>query len=546
MKTRHDPFGCFLICAALCMLAEGCGVSPMKVSGSGSDTEISGTIVDSLGMRCGDAVVKLLPEAYNPAAMPQVDILQSDTTGSEGTYRFVAPTSGAYTISVRSLRDGRRGLIPGVKVGSAPQNIPADTIRMPGSLIVQLPDSVNGQGGYIYLAGTEIFMAITDNSRGIVLDSVPARMMPRLFLRAPGHQRDIMLIDSGRVRIEPGKMAPTGAFAEWKSAGVFHFNTTPDGANMLQNLYNVPVLLRMDRTTINFNETAPQGNDIRFAKPDGTVFPYQIEMWDPIGGHAVVWLKIDTVYANSAFQHIFFYWGNMAALPMSNGAVVFDIAQGFTGDWHLHGSDAAGLVDATVFGNGLHLVNGAGGETQPGHIGRGIKLDAAANQYLDAGRVMLGPAFTVNAWIAPDTSGVAGRCIMARADDSRINRAFALRFDAKGLLDAIVNGTPLGFKAVMPPTGWSQVAARFDGSSLALFVNGALRGTVSCAPIQKADTSALLLGGDALDSTAAFGGMFDEITLAGVARPDEWIQFTYENQKPGSRLIEPGRAQHTP
>jgi hypothetical protein len=478
--------------------------------------------------------------------MPRVDVSLSDTTGPDGTYRIVMPTTGAYNLSARSLRDGRRSLIRGVRVSDAPQSIPADTIRMPGSLIVRLPDSINSRGGYLYIAGTEVFLTISDDSRGVVLDSIPARIMPRLFLRPLGLPADIMLIDSGRVRIEPGRMAPSGLYSAWKSAGVFHFNTPPLGANVTQKLYGVPVLIRMDQMFINFSETAAQGSDLRFAKPDGTAFPYQIEMWDPLGGHAAVWLMIDTVFTNSELQHVFYYWGNPAASAMSNSAAVFDTVQGFVAAWHLHGSGAAGLDDATAYGNDLHAANLAGDETILGVIGRGMKLDAGRNQYLDAGRVSLGSSFTLTAWIAPDSMGPANRTIAARANDSLTSRAFALRFDAKGLLDAVVNGTLLDFNAALPRTGWSQIAARCDGSALSLFVNGALQGAMSCRPITMADTTGLLLGGDALDSAAGLGGMFDEVTLSKGARSNAWIEFAFENQKPGGRMIVPGRVPRAP
>jgi hypothetical protein len=546
MQPRINLFVNIVIIAALCQLAESCSVAPTQVAGGGSDTEISGIIVDSQGTPRSNTVVKLLPASYNPVSMPAVDDSQSDTTGPDGQYRMALPERGTYNISARSLHDGSRSLIRNITIGTTAINLPTDTMRMPGSLIVQLPDSVNSHGGYIYIAGTDLFYTIDDDNRSVVLDSIPARLMPRLFLRPPGPPRDIMLIDSGRVRIEPNRLVPTGEFAAWRSAGVFHFNTTSSAANITQNIYDVPVLVRLDRTLINFSEAAPQGADLRFAKPDGTLFPYEIEMWDPLGGRAAVWLKIDTVYAGSVFQHIFCYWGNPQASPMSNGAMVFDTVRGFSAVWHLHQTGSSELPNASAAGNVLRCVNATGSEAIAAIIGRGIKLDAARNQFLDAGRVALGSVFTLTAWITPDISGLANRMIVSRTNDGLTNQAFGLRFDSNGLLDAIVNGTLLDCNIVVPPTGWSQVAVRFDGSSMSLFVNGAPQATLSTAPIAMADTAALLLGGDALDSAAAFGGVFDEITLAEVARSDTWIQFTFENQKPDSRLIEQGSAQRAP
>jgi hypothetical protein len=400
-----------------------------------------------------------------------------------------------------------------------------------------LPDNVAGLGGYLYIAGTEVFVMITDDSRSVLVDSIPPRMMPRLFLRPQGPPRDIMLIDSGHVRIESGRMVPTGVFAAWKSAGVFHFNTTTLGADISKNLYNVPVLVRFDRTTINFSETTLQGADLRFAKPNGTLFPYQIEVWDPLSGHAAVWLNIDTVYANSSFQHIYYYWGNAAAAPMSDGTIVFDTAQSFRAVWHLQQTGTVEMADATATANVLRSVNMIGSETGPAVIGRGIRLDAARNQHLEAGRVALGIAFTLSAWIAPDSVKPANQIIAALATDSLTQPAFSLHFDANGLLDAVANGTLLDFNAVVP-SGWSQVTARYDSTSLSLFVNGAIQGTLSTAPMTIVDTTALLLGSDALDTAHAFSGMFDEITIADVARSDAWIKFTFENQRLGSRIIE--------
>src|SRR5690606_32079229 len=89
---------------------------------------------------------------------------------------------------------------------------------------------------------------------------------------------------------------------------------------------------------------------------DATPLPYQIESWS--SGAAAIWVKVDTIKGNNSTQKIRMHWGNGSAAAESNGAAVFDTANGFRGVWHLHDSTTTGSADATVLATNATWHNG--------------------------------------------------------------------------------------------------------------------------------------------------------------------------------------------
>src|SRR5690606_2609268 len=111
---------------------------------------------------------------------------------------------------------------------------------------------------------------------------------------------------------------------------------------------NFPVLIRLGaaEATI-FTQAKAGGADIRFAKSDDTPLSYQIESWDAAGTKAAIWVKIDTVRGNNSTQSIKMHWGNTEADSESNGAAVFDTANGYKTVLHMN-EPTGDVNDATI------------------------------------------------------------------------------------------------------------------------------------------------------------------------------------------------------
>ena len=118
------------------------------------------------------------------------------------------------------------------------------------------------------------------------------------------------------------------AYAAWARSAELSLNTAPSGAGIASTLTGFPLLVRLTADNFDFAQARPDGGDLRFAKPDGTPLPYEIERWDPNLRAAEAWVRLDTLRGGDSSQSIRMYWGNGAAADSSRGAAVFSAANG--------------------------------------------------------------------------------------------------------------------------------------------------------------------------------------------------------------------------
>ncbi len=91
--------------------------------------------------------------------------------------------------------------------------------------------------------------------------------------------------------------------------------------------YQVEVVL--DGANFDFEQARPDGADLRVTADDlTTVLPHWVESWDPGAGHAVLWVRVDSLPASGTRQLVLFC-GNPAAEPTSDGAATFLFYSGF-------------------------------------------------------------------------------------------------------------------------------------------------------------------------------------------------------------------------
>ncbi|HUI93899.1 MAG TPA: DUF2341 domain-containing protein, partial [Chitinivibrionales bacterium] len=177
-------------------------------------------------------------------------------------------------------------------------------------------------------------------------------------------------------------------YSQWAHACTITLNTSASGANVTTAQAGFPVLIRLTNaiTAFTFGDAMSGGQDLRFAKSDGTHLPYQIERFDQGNQLAEIWVKVD-VNGNDNTQFITMYWGKAGSADSSNGAAVF--SNGFLVAAHLNetgNSSSGGYLNAASAGNGTGSGMVSGDETS-GIIARGqnfssipLTADAAAGQ----------------------------------------------------------------------------------------------------------------------------------------------------------------------
>ena len=124
-------------------------------------------------------------------------------------------------------------------------------------------------------------------------------------------------------------------------------------------------------------------------KENGAHLKYQIERWDRSNQLAEIWVRVDTVYGNNGSQYFTMYWGKSPVDSRSNGAGVFDTANGFAAVYHMNDPTATNgtYLDATQNAN-----NGTGTDV-------GTQTSAIAGygtSYSIGGQIVV-PYSTINA-----------------------------------------------------------------------------------------------------------------------------------------------------
>jgi hypothetical protein len=359
----------------------------------------------------------------------------------------------------------------------------------------------------------------------------------------------------------PGIPGPTD-LTKYKYSKAVKLNTAAAGANVAGNVDNFPVPVVLDATSFDFSQAQDHGQDLRFAKPDGTLLPYAIESWDKAGQAAAAWVKIDHVLGNNDAQSFLMYWGNPAAADASDTKTVFDAASGFVGVWHLAedgNNDPDGYKDASA--NQAHAtgVMMAPGSRVPGRVGPATLLanskDAPKDQWIKVdtdkrASFNTGPKpITVSLWALaksfPNRSTIGGyETVISKGDTS-----WTLQREGTSSHWETCVHTPAYHSCAISKTSnavdkWFHFAIVFANPTITLYINGAKDATATDPGWEMGDHP-LGLGQQtqSLNGKRNWDGILDEARVANVGRSADYIKLDYESQKEGSKLVAFGPVQ---
>jgi len=518
-----------------------CAINQLA-GGGGSDVG-NGVVIGKIVTIDGKAPVKarvlLIPSDYDPEINDSGSKVLVDTADSNGNYQFFPPKQGTYNIQAFGSADGSRLLIEGVRSGKDSQVVViTDTLRKPGALKVSAPDNI----GYVYVPGTTMAASLLNNSGFVEIDSVPAGTLPVLCHSAEDDPAPRPI----RYNIPVTSGATTFVYnPDWLYARRLFFNTGASGAGIASNVLNFPVLVRLTNNNFDFSQAQFNGNDIRFAKQDNTALACQIERWAPAagaGGAAELWVKVDTVFGNDSGHSITMYWGNPSAASASNGAAVFDTANGFQGVWHMNDQPNAPVRDATY--NKYDGTRFGQSATAPGTIGIAQSFDGSST-YLQ----MIGTAngkmnfpkngyYCVSAWVYADTLDLNYHIIASKGNtqynlEIRKNNNWQFN-EYKDLTGWEITNSPGTAKT------WTYLAGVRSGANEYLYVNGVCTNNT---PWVETNVFARYTGDDFKIGRRTdlvdyfFNGMIDEVRVSSIDLSADWIKLCYMNQRPDDKLL---------
>ncbi len=326
---------------------------------------------------------------------------------------------------------------------------------------------------------------------------------------------------------------------DWTYSKNIYFNTTPTGANVSGNVSDFPMLIRLDASNFTFAQAQTNGEDIRFAKSDGTPLSYEIEDWNNGGSTAELWVLVDIVYGNNKSQYIKMYWGNGTATSKSNGSKVFQTASNFTAVHHINDD----FLDATA-NNNDGSNNGSADAT--GLIADGQYFDGGTDDIdLPAPSTSLNAlsTMTVSMWAETDNYNSANQTLLSFYSSGTDRTYLSLNDVTNGIIayndlnNASVNNPATGW---LPQNNtWYYYTWTISGSTWKVYVDAQQKGS-SSQTLDMADLNdgfSTRIGRRAGDNDYEWLGTIDEVRISTGVRSDDWIKLCYETQKTSSEVV---------
>jgi hypothetical protein len=304
------------------------------------------------------------------------------------------------------------------------------------------------------------------------------------------------------------------------------------GYNRSETLTNFPALVNLSASLPGFSYSqfaSPTGGDLRFTDSSGVqLIPFEINNWNT-NGTSFVWVSLPALAASNNI--IWAFWGNPATTNppaySTNGAVwlpSFDLA------YHLE-QNGFPYLDSTLqypATNGVSLLPGTGIVGADGTF--------ANSQYLDAGSVNLGDAFTLSAWInvSSTVNNIQGIWANGPGGYSAAHVVFYVNSYNTGD-GALILGTGNGTAGTQWGTAagaisfsqWHFVTAVVDraGGTAQLYVDGSLQASGTIRNDFPTNTDMDL--GRFTDGFYAFNGMIDEARIHSGLEDANWIWASY-------------------
>ncbi len=535
-----------VILIVIIALITGCSIGP--TAGGTTDTGNSiviGGVVDTLGNPVSNTLVCMVPEDYDAINDVLGDSLK-DTTDNQGIYEFSIASNGIYNIQAVHIYERTRLLINSIEVYDSTTFVSTDTLKHTGTLKIFLPDTVDT--GYVYIPGTTIITSLSGNNRWAIIDSVPAGSIPSLYYKRDINSSQTLL----RYNINVLSIDTiTVTMPTWQYSQELYCNTTSSGAEVLGNILNFPVLVRLTNTNFDFTQAKIGGEDIRFTKPDNTLLPHEIEYWNAANEEAAIWVKIDTIYGNDNTHYFIMAWGNPDAINVSNSASVFDTANGFQGVWHLGEEGNTIAKDAT--GNHYNGTpnNMTAASAVQGMIGGALEFDGSSSHIIMQGTTTgklnfpVKGTYTLAAWAYTDS--LRGEPYSALRNSQEIiskgKYHYNLDIDNNDRWHMSEVEDVVGYHRVeanAEERKWTLVVAVRNGTAMDLYINGQLRNDslfIDGAGSNRDTNGDLVFGKKSGQDNRYFDGKIDEVRISNVALTPDWIKLCYMNQKTNDKLI---------
>ncbi|MGB5676410.1 MAG: DUF2341 domain-containing protein, partial [Gammaproteobacteria bacterium] len=466
--------------------------------------------------------------------------LATTEDGDSATFQIVlesAPTANV-TIPI-SITDGTEGTLSlgSVTFTAGDWNVP-QTVKVTG-----IEDLINdGDQRYQVVFGAA--SSADPNLDGLTLGSLTITNVDTPN-QAPSSTADTYTVD------EDGTLTVDWWDSDWTRRQQLSF----DNLAQTETLTDMPVLIVLNASNIDYSQTNDDGSDLRFFAADGTPLAYEIEQWNE-SGDSTVWVKVPQITGNSNTDSITMYYGNAAATSAESPSDVWD--SNFVGVWHLNqeqgGSGDYGVYEDSTANNndGKDNVVATG---QEGSIADGQEFDA--NDWIEIAHdpsLDLTDSMTISFWIKPTSdSGTFNRVVEKGLWGYQDSYYFG-GGDGTNDLTFYLNGQEVIDTAdnVLTVGVWQHAAVSYtsngDGTGTArMYLDGVeiASGNYTSGAVAGNNER---LGIGHHDSDYDFDGFIDEVQISNTDRSADWIAAQYQamNNAIGNEFVSFGGEQVAP
>jgi hypothetical protein len=210
--------------------------------------------------------------------------------------------------------------------------------------------------------------------------------------------------------------------------------------------------------------------------------------------------------------------GNVATssvtVTVSNGAPPPPPASGLVAAWGFN--EGSGTSVADLSGKGHTGTLSSTSWVSTGKFGAALSFNGSSSwvTIADASDLDLTSALTLEAWVKPSALGTAWRTVMFKERSGGIVYGLYANEDTGHPVGQVWLGSErdaLGSPG-LPLNVWSHVASTYDGSTLRLYVNGALVSSTAASGSIAASTGVLRIGGNGV-WPEWFAGLIDEVRV---------------------------------
>ncbi|HTP64751.1 MAG TPA: DUF2341 domain-containing protein [Geobacteraceae bacterium] len=322
---------------------------------------------------------------------------------------------------------------------------------------------------------------------------------------------------------------------KWQYRKKIAFDTTEKGANIKENLTDVPVLVRLHAGNFAFANAKKDGSDIRFVSADDKApLKFHIEKFDPKQAMAMIWVKVPQIAGNGNQDSIWMYYGNDSAPSGQEAGGTYDTGQVLV--YHLAETEGA-PKDATAYAN--HAAAFAGTQGVPSIIGNGVSFKGSGEKIVVQRSPSLNFAkgLTFSAWVK----------ISQPQNDARLfswedaNQAIVIGIDQdRPYLRVTSNGkqpVTSDKKAQLPLNSWHHLAVAADSEKQIanIYLDGREVAAVNLFASLPAPSGEIAIGAS-MTAQNAFAGSLDEIQIANVPRSASWIAAAFAGQGEDGKL----------